>query len=842
MNKPLTYISLFSSAGVGCYGFKQENFQCIATNELIPRRLDIQRFNNKCKYESGYICGDITNEHTRTLIQNELDLWKKTEGISELDVLIATPPCQGMSVANHKKTSVEIVRNSLVIESIKMICDFLPRIFVFENVPAFMKTICTDVDGQEKPIEQAIRDDLGALYSFAWRIINFKDYGACSSRSRTLVIGVRNDIADDISPFELFPDRKPEQTLRSVIGGMKPLTEMGEMDENDVYHAFRPYPEAMRSWIHDLKEGESAFDNDDPKKRPHQIKGGVFVENQRKNGDKYRRQIWDKTGPCVHTRNDQLASQNTIHPADDRVFSIRELMMMMTIPPSFKWSKWDTKTLNGLELQAKRNYLKKEEIKIRQSLGEAVPTAIFQGIAKNIRRCLCHRFLTTKDINQILDSDSFSTFESGMEYIGQNPENLSLTSLMRLAELANTRRTENGAYYTNKRIITEMLNRISDNPNESIRVLEPSVGVGNFLPLLIKRFDIKKRVIIDALDVDERSLEILKKIMSKIEIPSNVSINFICDDFITHQFQEHYDYVIGNPPYGKMSSRDKRLKAYRQGAINKMTTNICSFFLDKCVELGDEIALVLPKAVLNIPEFATTRAYLSRCRVSSILDFGEIGFKGVLVETIALIVSTVSKPLYTTVYSMTHNLCETKKQSYICDDSLPYWVIYRNELFDSVAAKMQFDVFSVFRDRQITNGKLHKQGDLRILKSRNLDDRGKSIVSIPGYDAYMQTSEAANLAVYRFMNCNNIYITPNMTYKPRVMLKPTGTLVNGSVAILIPKEGIKPTNEQLEYFSSDEYRKFYQIARNYQTRSLNVDACSVYFFGLLKEGEFKCRG
>ncbi|HPE39430.1 MAG TPA: DNA (cytosine-5-)-methyltransferase, partial [Bacillota bacterium] len=281
---------------------------------------------------------------------------------------------------------------------------------------------------------------------------------------------------------------------------------------------------------------------------------------------------------------------------------------------------------------------------------------------------------------------------------------------------------------------------------------------------------------------------------------------------------------------------------YRQGAINKMTTNICSFFLDKCVELGDEIALVLPKAVLNIPEFATTRAYLSRCRVSSILDFGEIGFKGVLVETIALIVSTVSKPLYTTVYSMTHNLCETKKQSYICDDSLPYWVIYRNELFDSVAAKMQFDVFSVFRDRQITNGKLHKQGDLRILKSRNLDDRGKSIVSIPGYDAYMQTSEAANLAVYRFMNCNNIYITPNMTYKPRVMLKPTGTLVNGSVAILIPKEGIKPTNEQLEYFSSDEYRKFYQIARNYQTRSLNVDACSVYFFGLLKEGEFKCRG
>lgn len=56
----LSYISLFSSAGVGCYGFKQENYNCIATCELIERRLNVQRYNHKCTYESGYICGDIT--------------------------------------------------------------------------------------------------------------------------------------------------------------------------------------------------------------------------------------------------------------------------------------------------------------------------------------------------------------------------------------------------------------------------------------------------------------------------------------------------------------------------------------------------------------------------------------------------------------------------------------------------------------------------------------------------------------------------------------------------------------------------------------------------------------
>ena len=33
-NGRLTYVSLFSSAGAGCYGFKMEDYCCIATNEL----------------------------------------------------------------------------------------------------------------------------------------------------------------------------------------------------------------------------------------------------------------------------------------------------------------------------------------------------------------------------------------------------------------------------------------------------------------------------------------------------------------------------------------------------------------------------------------------------------------------------------------------------------------------------------------------------------------------------------------------------------------------------------------------------------------------------------------
>jgi DNA (cytosine-5)-methyltransferase 1 len=48
---PLTYISLFST-GIGCYGFSLENYSCVATVEILQKRIAIQRYNNKCKYDS----------------------------------------------------------------------------------------------------------------------------------------------------------------------------------------------------------------------------------------------------------------------------------------------------------------------------------------------------------------------------------------------------------------------------------------------------------------------------------------------------------------------------------------------------------------------------------------------------------------------------------------------------------------------------------------------------------------------------------------------------------------------------------------------------------------------
>ena len=238
--------------------------------------------------------------------------------------------------------------------------------------------------------------------------------------------------------------------------------------------------------------------------------------------------------------------------------------------------------------------------------------------------------------------------------------------------------------------------------------------------------------------------------------------------------------------------------------------------------------------MLNAPEFSTTRNRLSNGGIHSILDFGEYGFKGVLVETVCLICSAAAKDKDVTIFSMIESNELVQNQSYITDSKFPYWILYRNDFFDSVSQKLKFDCFTVFRDRQITNNHLNSNTGIRVIKSRNISDNGKEIRDIDGYDSYMASPIAQKMAVYKYIDKDDIYMTPNMTYKPRVMPKPKGTIVNGSVALLFPREDIKVTNSQLEYFTSDEYRQFYRIARNKQTRSLNIDSCSVFFLGLLQ--------
>jgi len=832
MKKPLTYISLFSSAGVGCYGFKQNDFECIATNELLTKRLKIQLYNNKCKYETGYIPGDISNSDVKKKLFSELKFWQDKHKIKEPDVIIATPPCQGMSVANHKKNN-EKSRNSLVIESIKVTQEILPKFFVYENVRAFLNTICTDVDGIDKPIKEAIKYNLGGQYNILTKIVNFKEYGSNSSRTRTLVIGIRKDI-QDVSPFDIFPKKQKAKTLRQLIGDLPRLEEMGEISE-DIFHAYREFDKRMLPWIENLEEGQSAFEQTDELRIPHRIIDGKLVPNKSKNGDKYARWYWEKEGPCVHTRNDILSSQNTVHPTDNRVFSIRELMRMMSIPESFEWFNVSTKDLNEKTDLEKKLFLKKEELNIRHCLGEAVPTGVFKSIASNIKNFYKKEKISSAEIKSIIEENKLNITENLILFIKENFNKLSLENIFLIAEFSNSERQETSAYFTRKDIAFSVIKDLPElKKKKKIRILEPSVGVGNFIPQLIEKYKDKEEIVIDVCDIDNNSLRVLKTILEKIKVPKNFKINLKNVDFLLWNTKLKYDVVVGNPPYKKLTKNKELLDRYRFGLQNTDTNNLFSFFIEKSIRLGNYISLIVPKSLLNSPEFNKTRKLINVHNLEKICDYGEKAFKGVKIETVSFLVNTIKteKSDNIKIESYINKKHSLKSKKYILSNDFPYWLIYRSDKFDKIASKMKLDIFQSFRDRQITKSLTKNNGEIRVLKARNIGNN--EIKDLANYDCYVDNLE--NLAVSKYINENNVVMVPNLTYYPRATFLPKNTIVDGSVALLTLKNGSRlPTEQDLEFYSTKEFENYYRVARNHGTRSLNIDNNSVFFFGLLKE-------
>lgn len=505
-NSRRTYISLFSSAGVGCYGFKLNGFECVATNELLKSRLDVQRANSKCKYDTGYICGDITSEEIQNQLFSEIEMWRKKEMVEQIDVVFATPPCQGMSTVNYKKNDHEQIRNSLVVQAIKIIKKIHPKIFVFENVKAFLKSICTDISGEDMLIQDSIIKNLEEEYNIYSKVINFKDYGVPSSRPRTIVIGTSKQI-QSLSPLNLFPTRQKERTLREVIGHLSRL-EFGTKDTVDPLHFARPFPEHQIEWIADLAEGQSAFDKP-VDKQPYKIDkdGNKVILKGAYMGNKYRRLFWDKPGACIATRNDVLSSQDTIHPCDNRVLSIRELMYLMTIPDSFRW------TIDDSELCVENSapYLKKNEMNIRHCIGEAVPTQIMLDISAKIKTMLEYTDFVNEHFsnNKLLSNISKNYYTS-----------LALANLGFLSKQAE--------------IFSKIIAFDTPQKNVSVKVKDPLLFFA-YLPQLASYFSHKDEIRVDL--ITSQSI-FSRDLLSSVKSCNNLRINIIPEDGC------HYDFEI----------------------------------------------------------------------------------------------------------------------------------------------------------------------------------------------------------------------------------------------------------------------------------------------------------
>ena len=795
-----TYISLFSSAGVGCYGFKQNGYECIATCELLNERLNVQRANNKCRLESGYICGDMTTDETKARLFKEILRWRDDYKIEDVDVVFATPPCQGMSTANCKKNNQEQVRNSLVVEAIKVIHDVNPKIFIFENVRSFMKTTCTDISGVDMSIKESIYTNLSENYYIFSKVLNFKDYGVPSSRPRTIVVGTRRDLKN-ISPLNIFPRREEEITLRESIGNLNPLG-YGERDALDPFHFARVYDAYMEEWIAPLREGQSAFENP-VHLRPYKLDkdGNRVTLKGGEMGNKFRRLRWDSPCSCIATRNDQLASNDTIHPRDNRVLSIRELMILMTIPRNFKWSLDD----DALTPDGAAEYLSTNELNIRRCIGEAVPTHIIETLSKNVDIMLT--------FNEFVDSYEEDYLEAYMQDM-EIRNNFYIDTFLKEQAIADAK--DSGSFYTPQCVVFDAIKDLDINKKQ-IRILEPSVGLGAFIPQLCALFSDKDSIVIDAVEIDATTLASLKESIQKIELGTNVAINYICSDFLEYPITESYDAVVTNPPYANSK------KKYPEVCQGLKLKNLFGLFLNKIYNIADNIVCVIPKNFVMADEFEPIRKKYQTYPLVSVCDFGVKFFKKVFVEILSLHFSKKYKGSLL-VRDYVNNEYYIHPQKYIYHNHV--WLLYRNDFFDKFIQTMQLDVYKSFRDRQITNSMLSNSGKIRVLRSKNIQDDG-SIINKDGYDKYID--DVSKFQIGRYLNKKPI-IMVNFTYNTRATILPDNMIPNGSIAILTPKVSVYP--EDLSFYSSNEFRAYYEIVKSKSRFTLNIDESSLYYIGI----------
>lgn len=440
--------------------------------------------------------------------------------------------------------------------------------------------------------------------------------------------------------------------------------------------------------------------------------------------------------------------------------------------------------------------------------------------------------LNHSEIISIIEKENLYKAANLKNFVKREKERLELGFLSRIIELANNNRETHSAYYTNDFIIKDIIDLLPEfSDKDEIRIIEPSVGAGNFLPYLFAKYR-NKKVKLTLIDIDKDIIDILS-LLYEDKAPSNFEIDFLCADFMSLDLN-NVDLIVGNPPFTRISK--KEIEKYN--LTNQDLRNLAGCFLEKSIKIAHTVSLIMPKNLLNTPEYSGLRDFILSKNVHSILDFGEKGFKGVLIETINIILSNSEQKKPVFIESKVKNQILNQDKNYIFDKNLPYWVIYRNAHFDSILNKMDLGVFDVFRDRQITKSILisqKNQSSIRVLRSQNISDDGCEVIDKDNYDCFIDKDVLQKLAVNKFIDNDFVYLTPNMTYNCRVMKKEKGYIVNGSVAILIPKYHFQLTEKQLLFFSSNEFREFYAVARNYQTRSLNIDACSCYWFGIYKE-------
>ena len=371
----LNGLSLFANVGVAETYLDELGIKIKVANELEPKRA---KFYSHLYPKTNMIIGDIIDEKIRKVIVSES---KK----NNVDFIIATPPCQGMSLAG--KMDKFDKRNQLIYYAIEIIKKIKPKYILLENVPQLLKTKIT-VDNIIISIPEYIHKELDDYYNFAdENIVSAMDYDVPQMRKRNIFLLSRKDM----DYVWQVPKKKKIITLREAIYNLPSVDPLLKEGLEETLKLFPNYlikkanaekiSKFHRPPIHAKKHviammhtpsGCTAFDNKIfyPKKDDGTRVNGHY--------NTYRRFEWDKPARTITQNNGVISSLCCVHPgkpyvkngqilySDPRCLTLYELFIAFSLPKDWNVPDWA------------------DERFIRRVVGEGIPPMLIKNIVEEL--------------------------------------------------------------------------------------------------------------------------------------------------------------------------------------------------------------------------------------------------------------------------------------------------------------------------------------------------------------------------------------------------------------------------------------------------------------------------
>lgn len=363
-------LSLFANVGVAEIYLKDVNLDIVVANELLEDRANFYRH---IYPDCQMVQGDITDD---AVYQKIIDAAKK----KKVEFIMATPPCQGMSLAGSKNPNDP--RNYLIIYAINAIKELKPKYVLLENVTQQLNTKIM-YEGNVMLIPDYIEKILGNDYIFNdEHIVDTKFYGVPQQRKRAIFLLTRKD---QNYIWQLPPKEAHVKTLREAIGDLPSLDpEIREKEHRknfpdfekkrqeglkiSKWHYARPHVWRNVECMLHTPTGQSARKNEVyyPKKPDGTMNGGAPRT--------YMRMDWDRPAPTITSYNHTISSFQNVHPgtyipetglySDARVLTVFELMRVMSLPDNWNIPEWATESL------------------VRTVIGEGVPPLAVKKIVE----------------------------------------------------------------------------------------------------------------------------------------------------------------------------------------------------------------------------------------------------------------------------------------------------------------------------------------------------------------------------------------------------------------------------------------------------------------------------